>query len=222
MNRFRSWREGGPYAGLQIMLVIALLFGAVVPLTAWAGNIFRPQPVCLVADGDSRTRGAFNSIATGNYPQQLGEVINALRVVNLGEDGATSGDVLKHRLPSAVLGCRNEYLLEVGANDGILGYPAGETERNIAARLEQVQRYGYESWALTEPPSAYVGNPPDYERKRIEVNQWKREHFHVCDISADVSLQDPSMWTSDGLHPVTLGYGIEARDVALCITGRYR
>ncbi len=115
----------------------------------------RPSIVCF---GDSLTAG-YGTDPGQSYPNFLQKMLDtegyAYHVVNEGISGNTSKDGLERvshitaRNPSLVV-------VEFGGNDGLRGLPLDQTQKNIAAIIEQLQKSG------TKVALAGITLPPDY------------------------------------------------------------
>jgi lysophospholipase L1-like esterase len=172
----------------------------------------------LVCDGDSLTAGYFNSLNYGNYPMQLGQLINAISVTNLGVAGATispgANSIQNHNVPAIISGIENVLSLFAGTNDLILGIPVSTITSSLFTYVAAKTTLGYLVTVCTLPKSNYAGNPSNYDSNRALVNGYIRANFKFVDLDADPRLANPTPITSDGLHYNNIGYGYVAQDVA--------
>lgn len=96
------------------------------------------RPVTVLALGDSLFAG-YGLPAGRSVPDLLAERLRregyAVRMVNAGISGDTSGGGLS-RLPWLLKERPDVVMLELGANDGLMGMPPENLEKNLAAMLD--------------------------------------------------------------------------------------
>lgn len=119
-------------ASLAAALAALLLMAA----PALAGDPSRP--VTVLALGDSLFAG-YGLPAGRSVPDLLAERLRRegydVRMVNAGISGDTSGGGLS-RLPWLLRERPDVVMLELGANDGLMGMPPENLEKNLAAMLD--------------------------------------------------------------------------------------
>ena len=105
------------------------------------------QPLSILALGDSLTQGY--GVPPGmDFPNRLEQALKArglnVTVINAGVSGDTSAGGLA-RLDWSLGGAKdtpNAAIVELGANDGLRGLPAGEMEKNLDAILAKLKTRG--------------------------------------------------------------------------------
>jgi acyl-CoA thioesterase-1 len=103
----------------------------------------RPVLECF---GDSLTAG-YGTDAGESYPDDLQRRLDAegykYRVVNAGISGDTTKDGLD-RIARVLARHPQIVVLELGANDGLRGFPLEDTQANLATMIEKLQASGAE------------------------------------------------------------------------------
>jgi acyl-CoA thioesterase I len=120
----------------------------------------RPLLVCY---GDSLTAG-LGTEPGESYPDVLQELLDAkgyrYRVVNQGISGDTTKDGLD-RIERVMARHPQVVVVEFGGNDGLRGLPLEQTQANISAMIERLQKNG------AEVALAGITLPPDYGQDYI-------------------------------------------------------
>jgi lysophospholipase L1-like esterase len=209
------------------ILGVAGAVAACAPDTTPSGT---PAPedetVRYVALGDSYTIGTGVPAGTG-WPEQLSVSLAFDRpqielVANLGVNGFTSEDLIRHQLP--VLDELDPELVSVliGVNDVVQGVPEETYAANVAtilddlvARLPADRILCVATPDYTVTPQGGAFGEPDRQRARIErVNQVMGEACaergiafvgEIFEISREAET-DPSLVATDGLHPSVAQY----------------
>jgi acyl-CoA thioesterase I len=169
----------------------------------------------IVAFGNSLTEGLGVDPAQ-NYPSRLQAKIDAsgyrYRVVNSGISGETSVQGL-NRIEEIVRLQPALAIVELGANDGLLGFPIEETRRNLAAIIRRLQSSGIEVIL------AGMQLPPDYdsrfarEFRDVFVSLAEEYRIPLIPFFLEGVGGRPELNQQDGLHPKAQGYGIIAENV---------
>ena len=120
----------------------------------------RPKLVCF---GDSLTAG-YGTDPGESYPDDLQRLMDAqgfkYHVVNAGVSGDTTKDGLE-RIGRVVARHPEIVVVEFGGNDGLRGLPLEQTEANLSAMIDRLQKSGA-TVAL-----AGITLPPDYGKDYI-------------------------------------------------------
>jgi lysophospholipase L1-like esterase len=178
-----------------------------------------------VALGDSYTIGT-SVKADGRWPNQLAAALRTgarslTLVANLGVDGYTSADVIRHGLPALDRLVPEFATLLIGVNDVVRGVPPDEYEANAAAILDALL-------ARLAPTRIVIVAIPDYTVTPAgrDYGDPQRQHDAIVTSNAtmerlartrgiafvdifDISLgagDDRSLVSSDGLHPSAIQY----------------
>ncbi len=136
----------------------------------------RPLIVCF---GDSLTAG-YGTEPGQSYPDALQKLLDAqgyhYHVVNAGVSGETSKDGLE-RVERVAARHPKIVVLEFGGNDGLRGLPLEQTQSNLAAMIELLQRSGAQVAlaGITLPPEY----GPDYIAKINAVYPALAKKYHV-------------------------------------------
>ncbi len=170
----------------------------------------RGQERVIVAFGDSLTAG-HGVAASEGYPALLEEKLSqagySYRVINSGVSGETTAGGL--RRVDWVLRSRPEIvILELGANDGLRGLDLIQTEKNLSAIIERLQKAG------VEVILAGMKMPPNYGKEYTEgfekiypklAAQYRLTliPFFLDGVAAQSNLNQ-----ADGIHPTGQGYRV--------------
>jgi acyl-CoA thioesterase-1 len=168
-----------------------------------------------VAFGDSLTEGA-GVDPTQNYPSKLQAKIDAAgyryRVLNAGVNGDTSSQGLSRVQAFRALQPRFA-IVELGANDGLRGFPVETTRRNLAAIVGGFQSMGAKVLvAGMEMPPNYG---PQYTSSFRNVFSSVAKEFHAALIPFFLEGVGghPDLNQDDGIHPTAAGYDIVVENV---------
>lgn len=164
----------------------------------------------IVAFGDSLTAGLGVAAADG-YPavleQKLKEAGYSYRVINSGVSGETTAGGL--RRVDWVLRSRPEIvILELGANDGLRGLDVAQTEKNLAAIIERLQKAG------VEVILAGMKMPPNYGKEyteafeRIYPRLAAQYRLTLIPFFLDGVAAQSNLNQADGIHPTGQGYRV--------------
>lgn len=136
----------------------------------------RPLIICF---GDSLTAG-YGTDPGQSYPDALQKRLDEqgyhYRVVNAGVSGETTKDGLE-RVARIAARHPKIVVLEFGGNDGLRGLPLEQTQSNLAAMIEQLQKSGAEVAlaGITLPPEY----GPDYIAKINAIYPALAKKYHV-------------------------------------------
>jgi lysophospholipase L1-like esterase len=184
-----------------------------------------------VALGDSTAVG-IGARGGGGYPERLVRLLRphhpSIRLVNLGESGATTSDLLARQFPRALRTRPALITVAAGVNDLGLQVP----EEAFAANLEQIviglarldariAVANLPDMALSPAVRRLVA-PAFYERriqlynKHVEAT-CARHDLALIDlwrVSRDALPEHPEYFSPDGFHPSADGYEVWAHAMA--------
>jgi acyl-CoA thioesterase-1 len=168
-----------------------------------------------VAFGDSLTAG-LGVQADDTYPAQLQRRLDRLgyhyRVVNAGVSGDTTAGGLR-RVPWILSNKPEVVILELGANDGLRGFPINQTESNLRQIIRQLQEAG------TVVILAGMKLPPnygeDYTARFAAMYQMlaKEHHLLLIPFFLEGVGGSSSLNQADGIHPTKEGYEVIVEQV---------
>src|SRR4051812_1409326 len=189
-----------------------------------------PDPL-YVALGDSTAAGV-GARSGGGYPDRLvtrvQPRVGALRLMNLGESGATSADVLERQVPRALLTRPALITLCIGINDVGLQLPDEAFALNLEEIVVPLRRLGAPIVICNIPdlalsPAVARPVPGHGDEGRIELFN---EHVAATAARHGLVLVDlyswsrealpgrPELFSPDGFHPSALGYEVWAERMA--------
>lgn len=189
-----------------------------------------PDPL-YVALGDSTAAGV-GARSGGGYPERLVERLQprfgTLRLLNLGESGATTVDVLETQVPRALLTRPRLITLCIGINDVGLQLPDDSFAVNLEEIVVPLSRLSapivlcnIPDLALAPAVARFV--PVHVYEKRIELFN---EHIAATAARHGLALVDLYSWSRealpghqelfspDGFHPSAAGYEVWAERMA--------
>ena len=202
-----------PVVSIASALLAATLLAAPPPSAAAKGTRTLPTVVFL---GDSLTAGM--GLEEGDsFPSRVGETLAStgrpVRVVNGGVSGDTSAgglrrmDWLLRQKPAVVV-------VWLGANDGLRGFPAEETEKNLRTIIQKAQGAGAKVLlcGMLVPPSY----GPVYQKGFAALFPRLAKELRVA--FSPFPLRDvagkPGLNLPDGIHPNPEGQRVVAAVVA--------
>ena len=196
-----------------LLLVLVVLFW---PLATEGGSISasdtRPR---IVGFGDSLTAG-LGVQADESYPAQLQRRLDSIgyhyRVINAGVSGDTTAGGLR-RVPWILNNKPELVILELGANDGLRGFPVDQTKNNLRQIIRQLQEAG------TTVVLAGMKLPPNYGQDytasfEVMYRMLAKEcrllfiPFFLEGVGGSSSLNQ-----ADGIHPTKEGYEVIVEQV---------
>ncbi len=160
-------------------------------------------PPVVVFLGDSLTAG-YELPVSRAYPARVAEMLAArgrpIRAVNGGVSGDTSAGGLR-RLPWLLTQKPAVVVVCLGANDGLRGLPAEETERNLRAIVRQAREAGAKVLLCGILVPTNYG--PDYERRfgSIFPRVAREEKVPLVPFLLAGVAGVPSLNLADGVHP---------------------
>lgn len=159
----------------------------------------------LLILGDSLSAG-YGMASAESWPALLAERWNQQKhgkqfVMNVSVSGSTTQDALA-RLPSALTRYRpHVVLIELGANDGLRGYPPSVVEQNLRKLIEMVQA------VHAQPLLMQIRIPRNYgpayltQFEAIYPNVAKAYRIPLLPFFMEKIIADPELIQPDGLHP---------------------
>jgi len=190
----------------------------------------KPDPL-YVALGDSTAAGV-GAQSGGGYPERLvarlQQRLGALRLMNLGESGATTADVLETQVPRALLTRPRLITLGIGINDVGLQLPDDAFALNLEEIVVRLRRLSAPIVICSIPDLALAPAvarivPVHVYEGRIELFN---EHIGATAARHGLALVDlyswsrevlpgrPDLFSPDGFHPSALGYEVWAERMA--------
>ncbi|QUJ66800.1 multifunctional acyl-CoA thioesterase I/protease I/lysophospholipase L1 [Photobacterium sp. GJ3] len=179
-----------------MMRILALLLLVMTPVSSFAAT--------LMVFGDSLSAG-YQMRAEQSWPRLMEPMLNGdglkLKVVNASISGDTTGNGLA-RLPKLLKQHSPDYvIIELGANDGLRGFPPATVEKNLTAIIDLIYNSG------AEPMLMQIRIPPNYGKRytsQFEAIYPKLSASFELPLLPffleEVILRDEWMM-SDGLHP---------------------
>ncbi|MDO6705294.1 multifunctional acyl-CoA thioesterase I/protease I/lysophospholipase L1 [Photobacterium sp. 1_MG-2023] len=179
-----------------MMRILALLLLVMTPVSSFAAT--------LMVFGDSLSAG-YQMRAEQSWPRLMEPMLNSdglkLKVVNASISGDTTGNGLA-RLPKLLKQHSPDYvIIELGANDGLRGFPPATVEKNLTAIIDLIYNSG------AEPMLMQIRIPPNYGKRytsQFEAIYPKLSASFELPLLPffleEVILQDEWMM-EDGLHP---------------------
>jgi len=186
-----------------------------------------PVEPLYVALGDSTAVGV-GADSGGGYPERLVGKLRtaypALKLLNLGQSGATSSDLLESQVPSALRTRPRLITLGIGINDVGLQVADDAFAVNLEEIVVQLRKLGAPMAIANIPDLALAPAiaelvPRSIYERRIELFN---EHVTATAARHDLTLLDlyawsrdvlpsrPELFSSDGFHPSALGYDVWA------------
>jgi lysophospholipase L1-like esterase len=192
-----------------------------------------------VALGDSTAAGV-GAPSGGGYPERvvarLRPSFPGLKLLNLGESGATTSDVLETQLPRALRAHPRLVTIGIGINDVGLQIPDDAFALNLEEIVVPLRELGtaiaianIPDVALSPAVSRLV--PQAMYERRIELFN---EHVTASAARHGLTLIDlyalsrealpgrPELFCSDGFHPSALGYDVWAERMSAPIAALLR
>lgn len=151
--------------------------------------------------------------------------ISRAGVLNLAGFGATSQDVVDSQLEPAVRAGAPLAAVMVGGNDLVRDYDPDRLYRNLERIVTALAAPGSTTFSMTYPdiPGHLPGIPDDFRaelRKRFAAaNDFVRPMFErhgvvYYDMANDPLLENPAVWSPDGIHASPFGYVEIAKEIA--------
>ena len=172
-----------------------------------------PQPVTLVAFGDSLTAG-YGLKASESFPAQLQMALEAkgykVTIVNAGVSGDTTADGLR-RFDWAMQPKPDGVILELGANDALRGIDPKVPGANLDKMLAALKSKGID--VLLTGMKAPNNWGPDYAKTfdAIYTDLAAKYGVTLYPFFLDGVALDPAFSQPDGLHPTASGVASSMR-----------
>jgi acyl-CoA thioesterase I len=210
-----------PHRARTVFLVCAVGF-SVAALTADPG----PAQDATKSSGDAKVIVFFGDSLTAGYglepgqafPALIQEKINSLgwnfRVVNAGVSGETTAGGLR-RVNSVLQRPVDVFVLELGANDGLRGFPVEEAKQNLQAIIDQVKNKYPQVRVVLAGMQVLSARGREYTARfratfpqLAAANQAPLIPFLLEGVGGIPELNLP-----DGIHPTPAGQKIVAENV---------
>ncbi len=134
-------------------------------------------------------------------PDALAEYNKEVTVINGSISGDTTGNGLS-RLPQLLIEhTPDKVLIELGANDGLRGFPPKVIEQNLAKIIEQVRASG------AEPIMMQIRIPPNYGKRYNQQFEYvftslsDQQKVPLLPFFLEHIILKPEWMMNDGLHP---------------------
>ncbi len=134
-------------------------------------------------------------------PDVLADKNQPLDVINASISGDTSGNGLE-RLPNLLTKHKPDYvLLELGANDGLRGFPPNLIEHNLNQMIELAKQHG------AQPILMQIHILPNYGKRYTEAfsaiypKVADQQSIALIPFFLDHVITHPGWMKDDGLHP---------------------
>ena len=169
----------------------------------------------VVCFGDSLTAG-YGAPAGASYPDDLRKTLaqsgSRATVVNQGISGNTTKDGLAR--VDAILKLHPDIvILELGANDGLRGFPVPDIERNLNTILTELQRAHVRVLLLGMKLPTNLG--PDYVGPFDALFPTLAAKYKIplVPFLLDGVYDHDDLLSPDNLHPNAAGYRVVTRNV---------
>lgn len=189
---------------LVVTFTLSILAVMAAPFAVRAGA---PQPITLVAFGDSLTAG-YGLKASESFPAQLQMALQAkgykVTIVNAGVSGDTTADGLR-RFDWAMQPKPDGVILELGANDALRGIDPKEPRANLDKMLAKLKSQGID--VLLAGMKAPNNWGQDYAKTfdAIYPDLAAKYGVPLYPFFLDGVALDQSFSQPDGLHPTASG-----------------
>ncbi len=170
----------------------------------------RPEPIRLLVLGDSLSAAYGMSLEQGWVALLSEALAEQVQIDNASISGETSGGGLA-RLP--VLVQRNQpdwVLLELGANDGLRGYPLSRLRDNLSAKIALVRDAGAEPILFAMALPANYGERYTRQFAALYPQLAAEQKTALLPFQFSDLLGQPGMIQEDGLHPTAAAQPIIA------------
>ena len=189
---------------LVVTFALSIMAAIAAPFSVRADT---PQPVTLVAFGDSLTAG-YGLKASESFPAQLQMALEAkgykVTIVNAGVSGDTTADGLR-RFDWAMQPKPDGVILELGANDALRGIDPKVPGANLDKMLAALKSKGID--VLLTGMKAPNNWGPDYAKTfdAIYTDLAAKYGVTLYPFFLDGVALDPAFSQPDGLHPTASG-----------------
>ena len=174
------------------------------------------QAKTLMVFGDSLS-AAYNLRQQQGWVSLLGEQINQshpdITIINASISGETTQGGLS-RLPKLLETHQPTWVvLELGANDGLRGYPLKQAKQNLASMIELIQQHSADIVLLGNHLPSNYGRT--YTTQFFNLYKELAEQYQIAYVPfmlENVAL-DPSLMQNDGLHPNAKGQPVVLNNI---------
>jgi len=179
----------------------------------FAANV---QAKTLMVFGDSLS-AAYNLRQQQGWVSLLGEQINQshpdITIINASISGETTQGGLA-RLPKLLETHQPTwFVLELGANDGLRGYPLNQAKQNLASMIELIQQHSADIVLLGNHLPSNYGRT--YTTQFFNLYKELAEQYQIAYVPfmlENVAL-DSSLMQNDGLHPNAKGQPVVLNNI---------
>ncbi|MDK9738047.1 multifunctional acyl-CoA thioesterase I/protease I/lysophospholipase L1 [Vibrio sp. D404a] len=162
------------------------------------------QNQTLLVLGDSLSAG-YNMDIKQSWPSLLPDALSEydkkVTVINGSISGDTTGNGLS-RLPQLLSEhTPDTVLIELGANDGLRGFPPKVITQNLEKIIEQIRAAG------AEPVMMQIRIPPNYGKRYNEQFEYvftslsDQQNVPLLPFFLEYIIMKPEWMMNDGLHP---------------------
>ena len=162
------------------------------------------QSQTILVLGDSLSAG-YNMDIKQSWPTLLPDALSEydkeVTVINGSISGDTTGNGLS-RLPQLLIEhTPDTVLIELGANDGLRGFPPKVIEQNLVKIIEQIRASG------AEPVMMQIRIPPNYGKRYNEQFEYvftslsDQQKVPLLPFFLEHIILKPEWMMNDGLHP---------------------
>ena len=162
------------------------------------------QSQTILVLGDSLSAG-YNMDIKQSWPTLLPDALSEydkeVTVINGSISGDTTGNALS-RLPQLLTEhTPDTVLIELGANDGLRGFPPKVIEQNLVKIIEQIRASG------AEPVMMQIRIPPNYGKRYNEQFEYvftslsDQQKVPLLPFFLEHIILKPEWMMNDGLHP---------------------
>ena len=197
------------------MLLAAFLLALIAAAPVEAAGAASPQPLTIVAFGDSLTAGP-RLTTSETYPALLQQKLQKSRlpftVVNAGVTGDTSGRALL-RLDRALAVNPQIVIVELGVNDGLRGVPVSQVRANLEKIIEASQAKGalVLLCAMEALPLQGWQYTIDFHKMYDELAE--KYNVQLMPFLMNGVLGNPDLIGPDGVHPNAAGARVIADSI---------
>lgn len=168
--------------------------------------LFSQQSIAatMVVLGDSLSAG-YQMAAEKSWPNLLSPQLenngHSMTIINASISGDTTGNGLA-RLPSLLSRHKPDYvMIELGANDGLRGFPPSTIRKNLIAMISQIEEAG------AKPLLMQIVVPPNYGKRysaqfaNLYQDVSKEHNIPLLPFFLEHIILKQEWMMEDGLHP---------------------
>jgi acyl-CoA thioesterase I len=176
---------------------------AAIVLLASTMGVAAPEPIKVVALGDSLTSG-HQLGAKYAYPALLEERFDdeglAVKIVNHGVSGDTTAGGVR-RLEAALAEKPHILLVELGANDGLRGVPVAQVRANLEKIIQAAQKQGVSVLLCAMDALPVNGWQYTLDFHNLYFDLADRYKVPLVPFLLGGVLGNRELMSSDGVHP---------------------